>query len=185
MGQPAEKDDENIFSNISTEQIDFGRADSLRYRVLHLVLSEKYEESITEMNTFYNTPSPFPNFNSRIERYIQHSIDLIHAIKAKKNFQGINSLTRAKQQELRDKYIEHFKELQQMIKKIEAVEVDLRVQDVRSTIYVVRALAISAISIVILAFTLEFFRGLAHNSVVVIDDVLGRTIDWIFNLIGL
>lgn len=184
MGNAAEKD-ENIFANIGSEQIDFGRPDSLRYRILHMVLAEKYEESLTHLNEFLEEESPYPNFNQRITRYIQHCIDLIHAIKAKKNFQGINSLTRAKQQELREKYLEHFKELQQMLKKIENVEIDLRVQDVRSTIYVVKALAISATAIVVLAFVLEFFRGLASSGVVVIDDFLGKAIDWVFDIIGL
>lgn len=170
---------------MGNESVDFGKADSLRYNILTWVLDERYDRSIQEMRDFIEKPSDYPNFKDKAERYVSHAIDLIYAIKAKRNFPGIASLTRAKQQELREKFKEHFRELQIVMKKIEKIQVDLRIEDARSTIYVIRALWISGFAIAALAFVLEVVNGLAITSSVVVSDILGRGVDWLFNLVGL
>ncbi|MBX2986548.1 MAG: hypothetical protein KF802_01505 [Bdellovibrionaceae bacterium] len=181
---PAGNGDPALF-RLDKERADMGKADSLRYNILSWVLDERYDRAIQELREFDQRPSEYPNFHGKVERYINHSIDLIYAIKAKRNFPGINSLTRAKQQELREKFKEHFKELQQILLKIEKVETDLRIEDVRSTIYVVRALWLAAIAIVCLAFVLEIFRGLAQTTGVVVDDGLNKVTEWLFSSLGL
>lgn len=182
---PISKKDEQQLFNLKAETTDLGRMDSLRFKVLSWVLNEDYDKSVSELKEFLAQPSEYPEFKERVERYIHHSIDLIFAIKAKRNFPGINSLTRAKQQELREKFKEHFKELQQILMRVEKVETDLRISDVRSTIYVVRALWIAAISIIFLAFSLEILRGLAITSFIVFDDYITSMSNWLFGLIGL
>ncbi len=178
------KEEAKIFE-MGNEAVDFGKADSLRYNILSWVLDERYDKAIQEMRNFIEMKSDYPNFKDKVERFVSHSIDLIYAIKAKRNFPGIGSLTRAKQQELREKFKEHFRELQVVMKRIEKIQVDLRIEDARSTIYVIHALWVSGASIAVLAFLIEIVRGLAVTSSVVADDMLGRGVDWIFNLIGL
>lgn len=180
----AQAQEEAKIFEMGNESIDFGRADSLRYNILMWVLDEKYDKSITEMKNFLENPSDYPNFREKVERYVSHGTDLIYAIKAKRNFPGIASLTRAKQQELREKFKEHFHELQIVMKKIEKIQVDLRIEDARSTIYVIRALWLSGASIAVLGFILEIFNGLAITSHVVLNDILDRAVGWIFSLIG-
>jgi hypothetical protein len=184
-GNTISKKDEAQLFNLKTDATDLGRADSLRYNILTWVLDEQYDRAITELKDFLERPSDFPNFNKRVTRYAHHSVDLIYAIKAKRNFPGINSLTRAKQQELREKFKEHFKELQYILMRVEKVETDLRISDVRSTIYVVRALWIAGISIVFLAFALEILRGLAQTGFVVFDESITQFTNWLFGLVGL
>lgn len=178
------KQEAKIFE-IGTEPVDFGRADSLRYNILMWVLDEKYDKSIQEMRNFLINPSEYPNFKGKVERFVTHGIDLIYAIKAKRNFPGIASLTRAKQQELREKFKEHFRELQSVMKKIEKIQVDLRIEDARSTLYVVRALWVAGASIAVLAFFLEVVNGLAKTSHVVANDMLENGVSFLFSLIGL
>lgn len=180
----SKKDEAQIF-RIDGAVTDLGRADTLRFNILSWVLEEKYDKAIQELKDSLEKPSDYPNFHQRIYRYVNHSIDLIYAIKAKRNFPGIHSLTRAKQQELREKFKEHFKELQYILIRIENVETDLRINDVRSTIYVVRALWSAAICILTLAFLLEIARGLAQTGFVVFDDALTRATNWLFAMIGL
>jgi hypothetical protein len=181
----AQAQEEAKIFEIGNEAVDFGRADSLRYNILMWVLDEKYDKSIQEMRNFIINPSEYPNFKGKVERFVTHGVDLIYAIKAKRNFPGIASLTRAKQQELREKFKEHFRELQVVMKKIEKIQVDLRIEDARSTIYVVRALWIASAAIASLAFFLEVVRGLAVTSHVVLNDLLEHSVEWIFTLIGL
>lgn len=181
---PITKKDEKALFSLRSEKTDMGRVNSLRFNVLSDVLNEQYDRSIQELRDFLDKPSPYPEFRGRITRYIDHCIDLIFAIKAKRNFPGINSLTRAKQQELREKFKEHFKELQSMIMKIEKVERDLGIADVRSTIHVVRALWFAIIAIILTAFILEVAHGLATTGFVVVEQLFADITDWVFNLIG-
>ena len=94
-------------------------------------------------------------------------------------------MTRAKQQELRDRFKDHFKELVYMLKKIEKIEKDLMIEDARSTIYVIRAFWFSVISLVLTWFLVEFFRGLAITGFVVITDYSEKIMDYVVKLIGL
>ena len=180
-GQPVEA---QLF-NLRAEVTDLGRADSLRYNILTWVLDEQYDKAIKELKSFLETPSPYPDFKERVTRYCFHSVDLIYAIKAKRNFPGIASLHRAKQQELREKFKEHFKELQYILTRVEKVEADLRISDTRSTIYVVQALWFAGIGIILLAFLLEIIRGLAQTGFVVFDDSITTATNWLFALIGM
>lgn len=179
------KAEESGFFRLETERTDLGRRDSLRYSILTWVLDERYDRAIQELRDFIERESPYPNFHEKIERFVNHSVDLIYAIKAKRNFPGINSLTRAKQQELREKFKEHFKELQFVLVRIEKVETDLRINDVRSTIYVVKALWVAGIAIVGMAFFLEIMRGLAMTTSLVFDDGITRAVGWLFDSLGL
>jgi ElaB/YqjD/DUF883 family membrane-anchored ribosome-binding protein len=113
-----------------------------------------------------------------------HCVDLIHAIKAKRNFPGLSSLTRAKQQELREKFRDHFKELKSTLKKIEKVTTDLRIQDARTTIYVVKASWYSIATIFFVALTLELIRGTGWTAFSILDDYLLRFARWLTSLLG-
>lgn len=156
---------------------DLGQADSLRYNVIIFIKEANYERAIAELRNYYEKPSEYPMFKKRIERYVQHAVDLVRAIEMKRNFPGLDRLTIAKQMDLKLKIKQHIDELVFCIRKIEKVELSLRHEDVRSTILIVRAVVISAFSIVFLAFVLELFRGLFTNTVVVVDDLYQELFD--------
>ncbi|RYZ76160.1 MAG: hypothetical protein EOP04_32400 [Proteobacteria bacterium] len=179
------KEENKLFSDTGIDTTDLGRPNTLRYRVLTMVLDERYDSAIGELKEFLDEPSDYPDFKDRVGRFVSHSIDLIYAIKAKRSFPGISSLTRAKQQELREKFKEHLMELQFSIKKIEKNQTDLRVHDVRSTIYVVKAGWYAVVSIAILGFFLEVTQGLATTSIIVIDDSVSKVADWLLRFINI
>lgn len=172
-------------AEFKVERQDLGRADTLRYNVLSFVVEENYEKAVQELRKFLDKDTEYPKFKERIERYIMHSIDLVNAIRAKRKFPGINSLTMAKQQELNEKFRVHFNELQYVLKKIEKIQVDLRLEDVRSTVWVVRAIMNAAIVIAISAFLLDVSRGLLKTAWVVIDDIFVNLTAWLFQMIGM
>lgn len=172
------------FFEAGMDRTDLGKPDSFRYSILTSVLNENYDKAIEDLKGFLERPSEYPNFKSKITRFITHSIDLIYAIKAKRSFPGINSLTRAKQQELREKFKGHLRELQYVLKIIEKIQGDLRIEDVRSTIYVVKALWIGGIAVVVTAFWIEVVHGLAKTSVIVFDDAFGKMANWLADKIG-
>lgn len=178
------KNDDSTFFEMGLEKADLGRPDSLRYNILTWVLSERYDKAIQELSDFLEKPSDYPNFKEKVARYVNHSTDLIYAIKAKRSFPGINSLTRAKQQELREKFKGHYKELQYALKIIEKIHGDLRIQDARSTIYVMRALCIAVVSVLALALWLEIVHGLMKTSVIVLDDSFGKLANFLAEKVG-
>lgn len=170
---------------MSIDASELGPSDSLRYVVLSYVLDERYDEAIEQLKNFSESPSEYPNFKDKCRRFISHSVDLVYAIKAKRSFPGINSLTRAKQQELREKFKGHFRELVQTLKIVEKIQADLRIRDVRSTIYVVRALWYSVVGVVGLAFFLEMKAGFFQELVRAIGGLASDAASYLTSLLGL
>jgi hypothetical protein len=172
-------------TQLQLDRSEMGSADTLRYNVLTFVVEENYDRAILELKKFRDGESEYPRFKERVERYVAHGIDLVNAIRAKRRFPGMNSLTMAKQQEISDMFKMHFHELQQILKKIEKVQTDLRIEDVRSTAYVVRALIIAVSAVVIVAFILEVSSGLLETTLYVLDDTLTHVVEWVFSVTGL
>lgn len=164
---------------------DLGRPDSLRYNVLTFVINEEYDRAIAYLKDFLNKESPYASFKLKTERYIQHSIDLIFAIRTKRNFPGLSSLTRTKQHELKEKFKEHFQELKFVIKKIENAQEELRLNDVRSTQIVVKAIWVSLLLVTVSAFSIELLRGLGLTAYTVFDEYVTLSLDWIYRTLGL
>ena len=179
MGEPAIKSLVGKVNDIDAS--DLGRPDTLRYNVLTFVINEEYDRAIRTLKEFLESDSEYPNFKLKVERYLLHSIDLIYAIRTKRNFPGISSLTRTKQQELRDKFKEHFKELRFMMKKIEDCMEELRLNDVRSTNIVIKSFWLSLVVVFVAAFCIEFVNGLGHSFEVVFNEFIEKSREFMFN----
>lgn len=182
--EESQSGEENLFDH-AVDTSDFGKPDSLRYNILTWTLNEKYDHAIDELKKFAENDSPYPNFQDKIGRFVHHATDLIYAIKAKRSFPGINSLTRAKQQELREKFKDHFKELKVMMAKIEKIQGDLRVADARSTIIVIKAVWYSLFALAITAFWADLNGGLADTAIEVLDDTFNGISHFIAKILGI
>ena len=169
--------------DLGIDRNDLGRADSLRYNVLTWVVEENYDRAIQEMKAFIESDFEYPNFKDRVERYIQHAIDLVNAIRAKRKFPGAQMLTMARQQDLNEKFRAHFSELQYVLKKIENIQKDVHLTDVRSTVWVIKALVTSVMVITLVAFLLDAHEGLVSNFVGVVDDIFQEITALIFKKI--
>lgn len=172
-------------NNLDLDLSDLGQPDSLRYNILTFVINEEYDRAINYLKDFMDVESEYPNFKLRIERYVQHSIDLIFAIRTKRNFPGMNQLTRTKQQELKEKFKEHFQELKMIIKKIENSQEELRLTDIKSTKIVVQSLWLASVVVFCSAVGIEIARGLGMTVGIVMDEYLTLAIDWVFKAVGL
>jgi hypothetical protein len=176
MGLPAR----NQSSQLQFDRSDLGKADTLRFNVLSYVVEENYDRAIDTLTEFRNRDSEYPRFKEKTERYVAHAVDLINAIRAKRNFPGMKSLTMAKQQELGEKFATHFRELQYTLQKIEKIQVDVRIDDVRSTVWIIKALAYAVFAVVAVAFFLDVSRGLFNTTIVVTDDIFQNLTNWLF-----
>jgi hypothetical protein len=176
MGLPARKQ----ATQFQIDRSDMGKADTLRFNVLSYVVEENYDRAIETLIEFRDKDSDYPKFKERTERYVSHAIDLVNAIRAKRNFPGMKSLTVAKQQELGEKFASHFHELQYALKKIEKIQVDVRIDDVRSTVWIIKALMHAALAVMVIAFALDVSHGLFNTTAIVLDDFFQTLTSMIF-----
>lgn len=160
---------------------DLGRPDTLRYNVLTFVINEEYDRALKALTDFIESDSEYPDFREKNERYIGHATDLIYAIRTKRNFPGINALTRTKQQELRDKFKEHFKELKVILRKIEHCMEELRIADARTTRILIKAIWLSTFVLFVAGVFVEFYQGMGVTTVIVFEDLLEKTLNWFFS----
>lgn len=164
---------------------DAGKIDTFRHTILSLVVSESYERAIQEIQDYVESKSDYPQFQVRTNRYVSYAIDLIHAIKVKRSFPGLQNLAMSKQQELYDRAMLHFDDLKATLRKIEQVDIQVRLEDVRSTVWVVKALIYSVFAILVLAFLLELSRGVLPAAYLVVDGLFGDFTNWLFDILGL
>lgn len=173
----------DLRSDSGVDRSELGRADSLRQNVLSHVVEENYDRAIRELKAFLEVDFEHPNFKGKIERYIHHAIDLVHAIRAKRKFPGMQMLTMARQQDLNEKFRTHFLELQYVLQKVEKIQRDVRLSDVRSTVWVVKALSIAVLVIALAAFLLDAHGGLVATVINVCEDIYQDISAWLLKKI--
>jgi len=162
---------------------DLGTPDTVRFNVLTFVVNEEYDRAAHYLKDFLERESVYPNFKERVERYVMHSIDLVYAIKNKRNFPGMSLLGKSKQNELREKYRDHFFELKSVMKKIENCQEELRLNDIKSTTMIVRSFWLATMAVFVSAFAIEMFQGLGLTFIVVIEEYVNKFIDYLFTFI--
>lgn len=164
---------------------DLGVPDTVRYNVLTFVVNEEYDRAINYLKDFMDRDTDYPNFKERVDRYINHAIDLIFAIRTKRNFPGMSLLTKSKQNELRERYREHFQELKSVMRKVETCQEELRLSDIKSTTMLVKSVWFSTVVVVISAVVIEIFQGLGATFFVVFDDYLNKSLEYVFKMLNL
>ncbi|MEI7974246.1 MAG: hypothetical protein WCH11_07750 [Bdellovibrio sp.] len=158
-----------------------GEVGVLRRNVMALVISEQYDRAIKELDSFLRKDFDFPEYARRIKRYIHHCVDLVHAIRAKRRFPGMRSLTMAKQQELKDKFEQHFEELQWTMDQIERIHGELKLNDIRSTVIVVRAVVYASLFLALAAFAIELVQGQGLLMWAVLNNMIVDFINWVIS----
>lgn len=166
-------------SQLKTRQTS-GSGGSLRQAVLSRIVEGDYEMAGMEIDAYIDERDELPDLRDKTDRYVEHCKELINAIETKRNFPGLSSLSASKQQEIMEKVIDHFDELKAFLKKIEKAYMDLRVVDVRSTVYVLKALSYTTIAIMSVAFMVELFSGLGDSLNVILDEFIFKALKMIF-----
>ncbi len=164
---------------------DLGTPDTLRYNVLTLIINEEYDRANHHLKDFLNTDSEYPNFRQRTEKYIKHSLELIQAIKSKRDYPGMALLTKTRQAEVREKAREHFQDLKSVLRKVEICQEELRLTDIKSTTILMRTIWLVVVFIAIAAFVKELVDGLGSTFLIIFDQQLGEWIHLFFISVGI
>jgi len=148
---------------------DIGARDSLMNSTLQFVADDSFDRAIHELRVYQTMKSTFPLYVERTERYYDHSIEVIEAIRTKKMVPTHN-LPAAKRQELSEKIFYHFHELSDSLAKISHIENELRVEDAKSTVWVIKALFMSVFFLLLFGVLLEAWRTMRLPVQVVFND---------------
>ncbi len=173
----------SIQLKISAE--DLGRANGLRHTILTLVVEEEYSQAISRLKEFQDSKHEYPQFKARAGRYMSYAADLINGIKAKRSFPGVQTLAMSKQRELYDRATEHFNDLTATLRKVERIDREVRAEDSRSTVWVLKAMTYGCLAIFVVAFARELSRGLLPSVGLVADDLLDNITNRLFDSLGL
>lgn len=164
---------------------DVGAVDTVRNSILSYVASESYDRAIEELRKYVDSKTEFPQFKMRVERYAAYAVDLINAVRVKRSFPGLQNLSMSKQQDLFDRAMEHFEDLKITLKKIEQIDREVKIEDIRSTVLVVKAVVYCLFAVVTLGFLIELSRGVVPTAWTVLDQILSVSTNFIFDKIGL
>ncbi len=164
---------------------DLGQPDSLRRNILQKVSIEQYPSAIELLKEYKSIHPQYPDFIVQAERYLEYAVDLVNGIRAKRSFPGIANLPMSKQEELFGKAYDHFEDLKVTLRRVEKAEIDVRIVDRRSIVWVLKALVHSVAAIVVLGLVLEVYRGTLGTAGIVIDDTLEKITATIFGYFGM
>lgn len=152
------------------------RTSSLSYAVLSAIVSEQYDLAREELRTYLQTRPQYPELQERGGRYLKHCLELIQAIETKRNFPGLASLSLTKQQEMHERVLGHFNELKHFLSRMESLEREQKIRDVRSTAWFIRIVCQIVGAVLVFAFLLDFKRGIFDSTAVVFDHVLTQAL---------
>ncbi len=161
-----------------------GPTDGLRNSILSLIANENYSRATREIDSYVDSKKDFPEYRVRSERYVSHCKELIQAIKAKRSFPGLDSLTMSKQQALYDRAMGHFEQLKVTLAKMEALYVEIKMDDVRSTVWVLKAVVYCTFAMMAVGVCMELTRGVVGAADVLLDSAFGSFTNLIFDKLG-
>ncbi|HVK60260.1 MAG TPA: hypothetical protein VM432_01870 [Bdellovibrionales bacterium] len=174
-----------ISARMKASAQDCGAPDSLRNIILSHISGDNYQRAVEDLKSYLDSKDDYPQFKARSERYISYAVDLVNAIKAKRSFPGMQQLSMSKQQELFDRAMEHFEDLKVTLRKVEQIESEVRLEDVRSTVWVVKALIYCLFAFLTVAFVREASKGVLPAAAVVADSASDDIVNFLFDKLGL
>jgi len=158
-----------------------GRLDGLRYTILSLVVEGRYDTAIAEISFYANSDQKLQVFRTKAQRYLNHCEELIRAVESKIKFCQTRTITRSQKHQLYMMVMKHFHELTDSLKKIERIENDIRVNDLKSTVWVLKALIMCLGCLIMFGMVQEAISSMQLPFMVVVND----SVEFIFRLVGL
>lgn len=162
-----------------------GAGDNLRQAILTLVVEEQYDRAIEEVERYLDSKPDFPQFRERAVRYVKYGVELIHAVKAKRSFPGWNALNMSKQRDLFEKALDHFEDLKLTLTKIEVIEKEVRIEDVRATVWVIKTAALCIFALIVFVFLREFMRSILPTMGSLLESSTDSLVNLIFDKLGI
>ncbi len=156
--------------NVNTQ--DITSSESLIFVILDLAVNQHYDRAIKELRGYLNYKSTYPTYRARTERLFDHIINVINAIRTKKSLALVATLTASKRKELGQAIAFHFQDLKKSLQKVTQIELQLKLKDSRSTVWVVNTLIVCVVFFVIFLVVREALESMRAPLEIVQQDVL-------------
>ena len=170
---------ENLQSYIAKEYADHKNTEGFRHDILTMVSGGKYRAVLAEIEAFREEKNrKMPFFEVKSSRYFRYIIQLIEAIEEHKSIPNFDQLPAGQQKKVHEQVFGYFDELNNTLKRVEKVIHDLKVQDVRSTIWVLKTFSICVAVILVVSALVEAYTYLGNPFSVVLhhfEDIFFNT----------
>jgi hypothetical protein len=170
-----------ILSRMRSIVAESGPSDSFRHYILKLVANGKYEAAKKELERYSIQKRTYPQFEVRARRLIDSCVQFIEVVETKRNAPGISQLSFSRQQDFFERAIEQFEALKRLLVKIEQIEVEVRLEDLRSTVLLIRTVSFCACVLTAVFIIREAGSGFLPNAYVVTDHYMGELINSVFD----
>lgn len=127
--------------DIGISKAAIGSSTGLKKRVLSLVVEERYEQALQSLDRYIEGQTDFLAVKPKTELYRRQIAELVRSIQKKRSIPNLSTLRQARKQEIIETVKAQFEEIKIRLQKIEKVELELRIEDVRSTVIFVKAVA--------------------------------------------
>jgi hypothetical protein len=145
---------------------------SLQHQILTLVSEKKYEDAVAGLKAYKEMKKYYPGYAKRTDRLFVHAEELIGAIKNIKTLPNLATLSQNRQEEIMLRAKEHWEELKVCLRRLKTIEKDLELQDARSTVWVLKALALSAMIVLGAFIAREAFYSVGMPARMIIDQLI-------------
>ncbi|PIT98636.1 MAG: hypothetical protein COT74_13090 [Bdellovibrionales bacterium CG10_big_fil_rev_8_21_14_0_10_45_34] len=131
----------------NTEELDLtsritGRVDSLKNSILSFVANSKYDVARRELKVYRSYKISVPGYIARTTQMYEQSEFIISQIEQLGRSKEKPSLPLAQKQRIQEKLLGLFESLKSYLGRIEQVENDLKVRDLRASAWVLRTFVI-------------------------------------------
>ena len=151
--------DEEIFKESGLRLEDIEQRQGLLKAILGFVVGKEFDKAITELQLYGESKFNYPNFQPRAEMYIQRSKELIQLIQEKREYSSKARLKSSKQQELQEKVYSHYRDLKLTLRRIEAIDRELRLEDLKSTVIFLKTFFLTLSTLILVLFLREVILG--------------------------
>jgi hypothetical protein len=149
------------------------------YNVLTLVSNSRYDDALKYLQSYIDKKTAYPDFKKKTDRLYTHCEELIHAIQAKKNFPQSGNLAPGKMDELQRKVTENWEDLKITMRRLRTIEKELALADLRSSVWVVKALMIAVIAVMVVFVVSEAYRTMGRPTEGIAEDVQHGLLRWL------
>lgn len=153
-------------------QSEMVNGDTLAQVILSMLVDERFDSAISELNYYQKEKNEIPNFETRTKGYFKHCIEIVEKLKELANLPNFNNLRTAKQKEMREQMTALAKEVKDVLGRIEKVDYDLRVQDVRSTVWVLKTFSFCVLSLAFVTALVEALQQLSSPFTTVAEQIV-------------
>jgi hypothetical protein len=149
--------------------------DSLKSTVLGLAKSGNFDAAKREMKFYQQQNTSTPGFEFRTKHYFTHCYELLDAISNLKHIPNFENLRAAQQKQIRERIMTYGQDLSSILGRIDKVTNDLKIQDIRSTMWVIRTLTVCFALLIFVTALIEAFTTVGSP----LSTVANQIMTWI------